>query len=302
MPINIPYQLPAREILERENIFVMDEERAFTQDIRPLNIAILNLMPQKEKTETQLLRLLSNSPLQTNVTLLRTATYTSKNTKSMHLNTFYMTFDEIKDRRFDGLIITGAPVETMPFDEVDYWEELTEIMQWTRTNVTSTLHICWGAQAGLYFHHGIEKYGLDRKVSGVFPHFVCEPIERIARGFDDLFSIPVSRYTDIHRAQVNACDELRIVADSDTAGICLLVDTAGRNVFLTGHPEYDCLTLAEEYTRDTEKGIDIHVPENYFPGDDPTRTPRHTWRAHANLLFTNWLNYYVYQETPYEWK
>ncbi len=300
MPVKIPNTLPARATLERENIFVMDEERAIHQDIRALRVAILNLMPTKIATETQLLRLLSNSALQVEVTLLHTATHQSKNTDAEHLLNHYLTFDDVRDEKFDGLIITGAPVEQMPFEEVEYWGELTQIMDWTETNVESALHICWGAQAGLYHRYGIPKYDLPNKVFGVYEHRVLLRTESLLRGFDDIFLAPHSRHTEIRRADVEKVDELNILAESDEAGLYILGTKDGRRIFVTGHSEYDPFTLKGEYDRDVNKGLPIHVPQNYYPNNDPTQTPTVRWRGHANLLFSNWLNYYVYQVTPYD--
>ncbi|MBU9713999.1 homoserine O-acetyltransferase MetA [Evansella tamaricis] len=303
MPINIPKQLPARQILEEENIFIMDDERAVHQDIRPLNIIILNLMPEKEKTETQLLRLLGNTPLQVNITLLRTSSYEPKNVSRSHLEEFYTEFKNIKHLRFDGMIITGAPIEHFPFEEVGYWMELKEIMNWTKENVTSVMHICWGAQAGLYHHYGIEKVHLPEKCSGVFHHTVlAAPGVKLIRGFDDIFIAPHSRYTDISLTQLLENNELLLLAQSPEAGPFLMMSKDGKHIFATGHLEYDTSTLADEYERDLKKGINILVPEHYFPGNDPKQRPVNQWRSHAHLLFSNWLNYYVYQETPYEWK
>jgi homoserine O-succinyltransferase len=301
VPIKIPKQLPAKEILESENIFVMDEDRANTQDIRPLNIIILNLMPEKEKTEAQLLRLLGNTPLQVNISFLKTASHESKNTSKYHLDQFYTTFSEVKNRKFDGLIITGAPVEKLEFEEVDYWEELTDIMDWSSKNVTSSLHICWGAQAALYHHYGVPKYELPRKCSGVYTHVVSNKQEKLVRGFDDLFLAPHSRYTDVAAEMIKSHEELLVLAESEEAGIFLVASKDGKRIMITGHPEYEAETLAQEYERDLKKGLDIHVPEHYFPQDDPAKVPLHKWRSHANLLFSNWLNYYVYQETPFQW-
>lgn len=300
MPINIPDTLPARQRLESENIFVMTEGRATTQDIRPLNIVILNLMPTKIATETQLLRMLSNSPLQVNVDLLHTASHESRNTDPAHLDRFYTSLEEIRSRRYDGMIITGAPVETIPFEEVDYWNELQEVMDYSLANVYSTLHICWGAQAGLYHHYGIQKYQMPQKLSGVFTHLRHDDHHPIFRGFDEQFPVPHSRYTDIHREDVAACRELEILATSPEAGVCVVSAHEGRQIFITGHLEYDADTLAQEYQRDTERGLDIAVPAHYYPQDDPTQTPIQTWRAHAHLFFANWLNYHVYQGTPYD--
>lgn len=302
VPINIPKNLPARKLLKEERIFVMDEDRAMTQDIRPLNIAILNLMPEKEKAELQLLRLLGNTPLQVNITFLHTATHRSKNVSRSHLDTFYHTFNDIKHRRFDGMIITGAPVEHLPFEEVNYWDELVEIMEWTKTNVTSVMHICWGAQAALYHHYGIDKYRLPRKCSGIFTHTVRDKTIEIVRGFEDVFRAPHSRYTDVSLEEIENHPELEVLATSDEAGVFLLKSKDDKHIFSTGHLEYDATTLKEEYERDLAKGIDIHMPENYFPNDDATKEPLNTWRAHTHLLFSNWLNYYVYQITPYEWE
>ena len=300
MPVKIPNTLPARATLERENIFVMDEERAIHQDIRALRVAILNLMPTKIATETQLLRLLSNSALQVEVTLLHTATHESKNTDAEHLLNHYLTFEDVRAEKFDGLIITGAPVEQMPFEEVEYWDELTQIMDWTETNVESALHICWGAQAGLYHRYGIPKYDLPNKVFGVYEHRVLLRTESLLRGFDDIFLAPHSRHTEIRRADVEKVDELNILAESDEAGLYILGTKDGRRIFVTGHSEYDPFTLKGEYDRDVNKGLPIHVPQNYYPNNDPTQTPTVRWRGHANLLFSNWLNYYVYQVTPYD--
>lgn len=302
MPINIPEGLPARKLLKKEKIFVMDEDRARTQDIRPLNIAILNLMPEKEKTELQLLRLLGNTPLQVNITFLHTATHVSKNVSKSHLDTFYSTFYDVKDRRFDGMIITGAPIEHFQFEDVNYWEELVEIMDWTKTNVTSVFHICWGAQAALYHHYGIDKYELPRKCSGIFTHTVLDPTVKLVRGFEDIFNAPHSRYTQVAMEDLKNHPELQILAVSDDAGIFLLKSKDDKHIMVTGHLEYDATTLRDEYERDLAKGLDIHMPENYFPNNDVNKTPLNTWRSHTHLLFSNWLNYYVYQETPYQWE
>lgn len=302
MPINIPEGLPARKLLKEEKIFVMDEDRARTQDIRPLNIAILNLMPEKEKTELQLLRLLGNTPLQVNITFLHTATHVSKNVSKSHLDTFYSTFYDVKDRRFDGMIITGAPIEHFQFEDVNYWEELVEIMDWTKTNVTSVFHICWGAQAALYHHYGIDKYELPRKCSGIFTHTVLDPTVKLVRGFEDIFNAPHSRYTQVAMEDLKNHPELQILAVSDDAGIFLLKSKDDKHIMVTGHLEYDATTLRDEYERDLAKGLDIHMPENYFPNNDVNKTPLNTWRSHTHLLFSNWLNYYVYQETPYQWE
>ncbi|HLS20781.1 MAG TPA: homoserine O-succinyltransferase [Bacillota bacterium] len=301
MPIKIPKQLPARELLRQENIFVMDEDRARTQDIRPLDIAILNLMPEKEKTELQLLRLLGNTPLQVNITFLHTATYESKNVSKSHLDTFYSTFDDVKHKRFDGMIITGAPVELMPFEDVHYWKELTKIMEWTKSHVTSVFHICWGAQAALYYHYGIDKYTLPKKCFGVYPHYLTDPTLRLTRGFNDQFLAPHSRYTSVSMEEIEKDSRLKIISYSDEVGAFLIKSKDSKHIMMTGHLEYDATTLADEYNRDIEKGLDIQVPDNYFPNDDPKQMPLNTWRSHTHLLFSNWLNYYVYQETPYEW-
>ncbi|OCA82819.1 homoserine O-acetyltransferase MetA [Pseudobacillus wudalianchiensis] len=301
MPINIPQELPAREILERENIFVMDVDRARSQDIRPLNILILNLMPEKEKTEAQLLRLLGNTPLQVNVSFLHTATHESKNVSKSHLEQFYTTFDEVKDRRVDGMIITGAPIELMEFEEVNYWEELKKIMDWAKTNVTSVLHICWGAQAALYHYFGIGKFELPKKCSGIFSHTVNEPTVKLMRGFDDIFYAPHSRYTDVDKEKIKAHKDLQLLASSEEAGAFIIMSKDERHIMITGHLEYEVQTLAEEYERDLAKGLDIDMPKYYFPDNNPTKKPVNKWRSHAHLLFSNWLNYYVYQETPYEW-
>jgi len=300
MPVKIPSTLPARTTLENENIFIMGEERATHQDIRPLRVAILNLMPTKIATETQLLRLLGNSPLQVDITLLHTATYDSKNIDAEHLLNHYVTFDALYSEKFDGLIITGAPVEQMPFKEVDYWDELTHIMDWAETNVESTLYICWGAQAGLYHRYGVPKYDLPRKMFGVFEHRTLSSTESLLRGFDDIFFAPHSRHTEIRRADVEKVGDVQILAESDLAGIYIAATKDGRHIFVTGHSEYDPLTLKSEYDRDVKKGLPIHVPVNYYPNDDPTRQPQVRWRGHSNLLFANWLNYYVYQVTPYD--
>jgi len=300
MPIKIPDTLPAARTLESENIFVMHERRAATQDIRPLKIVILNLMPTKVETETQLLRLLSNTPIQVDIELLQTSSHTAKNTSAEHLLAFYKTFDQLRDRRFDGMIITGAPVEKMNFEDVDYWPELCEIMEWSRTHVYSTMHVCWGAQAGLYFHYGIGKRDLPKKTFGVFKHRTCVQNHPLLRGFDEVFWAPHSRHTDIDPALVEACPKLTVLARSEEAGLFLIANRNGRRFFVPGHPEYDRDTLAREYFRDHDKGLPIDLPKHYFPSDDPTQTPLYTWRAHGNLLYANWLNYFVYQETPYD--
>lgn len=301
MPIKLPDELPATEILANENIFVMKESRAFTQDIRPLRIVILNLMPIKQTTETQLLRLLGNTPLQVEIVLLHPGSHTSKNTSEEHLSTFYKTFEEIKDEKFDGMIITGAPVEQLPFHEVTYWKELQQILDWKLTNVTSTLHICWGAQAGLYHHFGVPKHPLPEKLFGVFAHTVNKPNVKLFRGFDSVFHIPHSRHTENRREDIEKVAELEILSESEEAGVYIVATKDGRQIFVTGHSEYDQGTLRDEYERDRSRGLDIAIPKHYFPNDDPSQPPVVNWRAHANLLFSNWLNYYVYQETPYDW-
>ncbi len=300
MPITIPNELPAKKILQEENIFVIDENRATTQDIRPLQIAILNLMPTKIATETQLARLLGNTPLQVQTELIKMASHVSKNTSEEHMLAFYKTFDEIKDRNFDGMIITGAPVENMPFEEVGYWRELCEVFEWSKTHVTSVFHICWGAQAALYYHYDIEKYPLTEKLSGVYPHRVTHKGSILFRGFDDTFMAPHSRHTYTRREDVAAVDALKILAESDEAGVYAISTHGGRQVFITGHSEYDPDTLEKEYLRDKNAGLDPKVPKNYYPDDDDTRAPVCTWRSGANLLYSNWLNYFVYQETPYD--
>ena len=302
MPIEIQSNLPAAKILEQENIFVMTKERASTQDIRPLKILILNIMPTKIQTETQLLRLLGNTPLQLTIEFLQTATHVSRNTSASHLNTFYKTFDEIKEEKFDGMIITGAPVEQMDFKDVDYWEELCEIMEWSRTNVYSTMHICWGAQAGLYYHYGIDKYLLPEKLSGIFKHKVLNPLHPLTRGFDDRFYAPHSRYTSIHREDIDKNPNLITLSVSYMAGVYLVASKSGRQVFVTGHAEYDRDTLANEFFRDVKKGIHPKIPVNYLPDDDVETTPYFTCKSHSHLLFANWLNYYVYQQTPFDLK
>ncbi len=301
MPIKLPKLLPAREILEKENIFIMDEERASQQDIRPLNFLILNLMPEKEKTEAHILRLLGNTPLQVNIHFLKTATYHSKHTSPYHLEQFYTTFEEIKEKKFDGMIITGAPVENMPFEKVEYWEELVQIMDWTKTNVTSTLHICWGAQAALYHHFGIQKYELPQKCFGIFPHIVNDRSEKLLRGFDDIYLAPHSRHTDVLMEDIEKCQDIKVLSSSDEAGAFIMYANGGRQIMVTGHLEYEAQTLAEEYWRDRDKGLGTQIPINYFPDDDPEKQPLNRWRSHAHLLFSNWLNYYVYQQTPFEW-
>jgi len=300
MPIKIPTQLPASKILESENVFVMNEERAHSQDIRPLRLALLNLMPKKIETETQILRLLSNTAIQIDIELIQMSSHVSKNTPSEHLLKFYKIFDDVKDQRFDGLIITGAPVETIPFEEVDYWGELCEIMEWSLTNVYSTLHICWGAQAGLYYHYGINKQPLSEKMFGVFEHSVMNRNHRLMRGFDECFWAPHSRHTTVSEKDIENESELEILARSDEAGVYCAAGKYGRQFFVMGHGEYDRETLANEYFRDLNKGMDIKLPQHYFPGDDSSKIPVMKWRAHSSLLFSNWLNYFVYQNTPYD--
>ncbi len=300
MPIKVPDNLPAKEVLAEENIFVMDESVAYHQDIRPLRIAILNLMPTKETTETQLLRLIGNTPLQVEAVLLHPKTHVSKNTSSEHLETFYKTFDEIQDEKYDGMIITGAPVEHLAFEEVTYWEELKQIMDWSVDNVTSTFHICWGAQAGLYHHYGVPKHDLDEKMFGVFAHRVMMPKDKLLRGFDEQFFVPQSRHTEVRREDIERVPGLVILSESEEAGVYIVASSDGKQIFVTGHSEYDSTSLKWEYDRDVAKGLRIHVPRNYYPKDDPSLMPVSTWRAHANLLFSNWLNYFVYQATPYE--
>lgn len=302
MPIKIPQKLPAFSLLESENIFVMPEERAVKQDIRPLKILILNLMPTKIDTENQLLRLLGNSPLQVDIELLQTATHKPKNTSQSHLESFYKTFDQVCKNSYDGMIITGAPVEMMNFEDVDYWDELCGIMAWSKKNVYSTIHICWGAQAGLYYHFGIPKYELDDKISGVYTHIVNNTKHPLVRGFDDCFAMPHSRYTGVDGDDVRKHCELEILATSQDAGVSIICNKNGRQFFVLGHMEYDRDTLANEYFRDVNKGIKPSLPLNYFPNNDTGKVPLMTWRSNANLLFTNWLNYYVYQQTPYDLK
>lgn len=300
MPIKIPNDLPAVKTLADENIFVMTETRAITQDIRPLKILLLNLMPKKIETETQISRLLGNSPLQVDLEFIHTKSHQSKNTPAEHLFDFYRTFDDVKERSYDGMIITGAPVEHLEFEDVEYWDELCEIMEWSKTHVHSTFHICWGAQAGLFYHYGIEKKLLDKKLFGVFPHTADYKQSILLRGFDDVFMAPHSRHTTIDREAVEKHPELRVVASSEEAGIYAITTKQGRQIFITGHSEYDAGTLAAEYFRDLGEGKPIEVPVNYFPNDDPTKPPMVTWRSHANLLYSNWLNYFVYQTTPYD--
>ena len=300
MPIKIPNDLPAVKILNDENIFVMTETRAITQDIRPLKILLLNLMPKKIETETQLSRLLGNSPLQVDLELIHTKSHKSKNTSAEHLFAFYKTFEDVKHLTFDGMIITGAPVEHLEFEEVEYWQELCEIMEWTKTHVHSTFHICWGAQAGLYYHYGVKKYPLDKKMFGIFPHKVDYKKSILFRGFDDTFMVPHSRHTTIPREAIEAVPELKILASSKEAGVYAVATKKGKQIFITGHSEYDAMTLDSEYQRDINLGRPISIPKNYYPGDDPTKKPRVTWRSCANLLYSNWLNYFVYQTTPYD--
>ncbi len=300
MPIKVQSDLPVRMQLEEENIFTMDERRAMSQDIRPLQIVILNLMPLKEDTELHLLRSLSNTPLQVDVTFMTTASYVGKNTPTSHLDKFYLTFDDVKNRKFDGMIITGAPVEQLDFEKVVYWNELKKIMDWSKTNVTSTLHICWGAQAGLYYHYGIDKIDLDKKLFGIFEHRIHKRKEPFVRGFDDVFLAPHSRYTSVSEEQIKNDERLTILAEGDEAGVLLVMAEEGRQFFVLGHFEYDRLTLDKEYRRDVEKGFEIDIPKNYYPNDDPSEKPLLTWRAHSNAMYSNWLNYYVYQATPYD--
>ncbi len=300
MPIKIQSDLPAKEILENENIFVMDENRAIHQDIRPLQILILNIMPVKQDTELQLLRALSNTPLQVDVTFLNVKNHISKNTPADHLNKFYNTIDDVRGKKFDGMIITGAPVEDISFEEVDYWDEMCEIMDWAEEHVTSTLHICWGAQAGLYHYYGIDKQLLPEKLFGVYEHKVMNRKVPLVRGFDDVFLAPHSRHTESPAEAIHACPELTVLAESDVAGVFLAMAEDGKKIFVNGHPEYDRYTLNNEYFRDLNKGLPIHVPYNYYPDDDPNQKPLLQWRSHSNNLYTNWINYYIYQNTPYE--
>ncbi len=300
MPIQIPNNLPAAEVLQQENIFVMPEDRAMTQDIRPLEIVVLNLMPTKIATETQLSRLLGNTPLQVHLELMHTKSHVAKNTSQEHLLTFYKTFDELKDRKLDGMVITGAPVENIEFEDVDYWQELCEIMEWSKSHVQSTFHICWGAQAGLYYHYGIKKYPLNEKLFGVFEHTKDYPRAILLRGFDDIFWAPHSRHTTVLREDIEAVPGLKILASSEKAGVYAMMSKNGRQIFITGHSEYDPDTLEKEYLRDKNLGLPISVPENYYPNDDDTKAPLVRWRGHGNLLFSNWLNYFVYQATPYD--
>ena len=300
MPIRIPNDLPAAQVMQQENIFVMKHQRATTQHIRPLEIVVLNLMPTKIVTETQLTRLLGNTPLQVNLELMHTSTHRSKNVSEEHLLTFYKTFEELKDRKFDGMVITGAPVELMEFEDVDYWDELCRIMEWSKTHVHSTLHICWGAQAGMYYHYGIKKYPLVKKMFGVFPHHADYKRSILLRGFDDTFYVPHSRHTTVLREDIEAVQGLKILASSEEAGVYAVMNKNGHHIFITGHSEYDARTLEAEYLRDKNLGKQIAVPENYYPDDDDTKDPIVRWRGHANLLFSNWLNYFVYQTTPYD--
>ena len=300
MPIKIPNNLPAAQMLRSENIFVIPETRADTQDIRPLRILLLNLMPTKIATETQLARLLGNTPIQVELELLMVKTHVAKNTSQEHMLAFYKTFDQVQDQTFDGMVITGAPVEKMPFEEVSYWQELCEIFEWTKTHVTSTLHICWGAQAGLYYHWGVEKQPLPKKLSGVYPHRVTHKGSILFRGFDDVFMVPHSRYTTVDRRDILTIPQLKILAESEEAGVSAVSTHGGRQVFITGHSEYDAETLLGEYLRDKKAGINPEIPVNYFPHDDDTKAPMCTWRSSANLLFCNWLNYFVYQATPFD--
>lgn len=300
MPIKIQSDLPAKAELEEENIFVMDENRAISQNIRPLEIIVLNLMPIKQDTELQLLRGLSNTPLQIDVTFLQMSSHVSKNTSASHIKKFYQTFEEVKNNNYDGMIITGAPVEKLDFEEVNYWDELTTVMEWSKKHVTSTIHICWGAQAGLYYHYGIRKELLSKKLSGVYKHRVMNRKEPLVRGFDDIFMAPHSRYTQASRQQILDNPRLKVLADSDEAGIYIVLGDGGKEIFVMGHPEYDRLTLDQEYKRDIDKGIEPELPVNYYPDDDCNRKPMLSWRSHANNLYTNWLNYYVYQITPYD--
>ena len=300
MPIKIPDKLPAVSQLESENIFVMTETVAAKQDIRPLQLMFVNLMPKKITTETQILRYLSNSPLQVEVEFVHMRSHVSKNTSKEHLVTFYKTFDDVKHRKFDGMIITGAPVENLPFEAVDYWDELCLIMEWSKTHVTSTFHICWGAQAGLYYHYGVKKHSLDEKMFGVFEHGVNRTTSKLMRGFDSSFYVPHSRHTTVLREDIEKVPELEILSESDEAGVYIVFTKAGKQIFVTGHSEYDANTLHDEYMRDRNKGLDIAVPKNYYPNDDPERPPMMRWRSHASLLYANWLNYFVYQITPYK--
>ena len=301
MPVKVQGDLPAKVAIENENIFIMDESRAISQDIRPLKIGVLNLMPVKHDTEIQLLRAMSNTPLQVDVTFVCVENHISKNTPMSHLNKFYSKFPEIKNQKFDGFIITGAPLEKMDFEQVEYWDELKEIMDWTETNVTSTLHLCWAAQAGLYYHYDIQKHFLNKKMFGIFEHKVLKRREPLMRGFDDVFLAPHSRHTGIDDEKIAKDDRLTVLAESDIAGSFIVMAEKGKKIFVTGHPEYDRDTLDKEYKRDLSKGMDIEIPYNYYRDDNPQNIPLLTWRSHANALYTNWLDYYVYQNTPYEW-
>ena len=301
MPINVPNNLPAIEELKKENIFVMEQERAVQQDIRPLKIALLNLMPVKKVAETDLIRNLSNTPMQVELDLLYMDVHESKNTPREHMEVFYKTFEQVQGKKYDGLIITGAPVELLEFEEVDYWEKLCEVMEWSKTHATSTLHICWGSQAGLYYHYGIKKYELPKKIFGVYDHLITDRRHHLVRGFDDVFPAPHSRYTENRIEDIREHPELTLLAWSEQIGANIVLSNDNRQIFISGHLEYNPLTLKNEYDRDVAKGLDIDVPENYFPGNDPSKAPVIRWRAHANLLFTNWLNYYVYQVTPFDW-
>ncbi|ENH96315.1 homoserine O-succinyltransferase [Gracilibacillus halophilus YIM-C55.5] len=300
MPIKIPDLLPAKSKLQDENVFVMDESRAFRQDIRPLQILILNLMPLKQQTETHLLRLLGNSPLQIDVGLLHTSSHVPRHTSLEHLEQFYKSIDDVKDKRYDGLIITGAPIEKLHYEDVTYWDELSQIMEWSKTNVTSTLHICWGAMAGLFYHYGIDKYIRPKKISGIFPHDLKDETEKLLSGFDEEFLAPHSRNADIRKEEIENEPNLKILSESDEAGVYIAASTDGRQIFVTGHPEYDAFTLQKEYERDQQAGLNPDIPVNYFPKNDPNQRPRLRWRTHSNMLISNWLNYYVYQETPYK--
>ena len=300
MPIKIPNDLPAWQVLHKENIFIMDEHRATEQDIRPLRIAILNLMPKKIETETQLLRMLGNTPIQLEIELLQTATYTSRNTSQEHLLKFYKTFEDVKDQKFDGLIITGAPVEQMSFESVDYWSEISRIMEWSKTNVFSTFHICWGAQAALYYHYGVPKYPLKEKMFGVFQHMPANKSHHLLYGFDDVFYAPHSRHTEVREADIAAVPELEVLSTSPQAGVYIAASRDGKNFFITGHSEYERDTLAQEYFRDLDAGLPISLPQNYFLDDNPANPPMKRWRSHSHLLYSNWINYFVYQKTPYD--
>ncbi|TRM12698.1 homoserine O-succinyltransferase [Lentibacillus cibarius] len=302
MPINIPKNLPARDALKEEKIFVMDEGRAVSQDIRPLNILIVNLMPEKERTELQILRLLGNTPLQINITFLRMATHKAKTVSEYHLDNFYKTFGDVKHRRFDGMIITGAPIEHLQFEDVNYWEELTDIMEWSKENVTSSLHVCWGAQAALYYHYGIDKVALPKKVSGIYQHRLMDSKNRLLRGFDEVFNAPHSRYTDVPTDAIVEHPELNLLATTFANETFMAMSKDAKHIMVTGHLEYDATTLADEYARDLEKGIDVDMPQNYFPNNDVNERPLNTWRSHSHLLFSNWLNYFVYQQTPFIWE